>query len=64
MTKQELIAHWLKTSEVDEITMHYLFKDGRYAHCLFFGHLYLEKICKALWIKITMKIRRHLYIIC
>ncbi len=51
MTKEEHIAHWLKSSEDDEITMMSLFKDGRYTHCLFFGHLYLEKICKALWVK-------------
>ena len=51
MTKQQHIAYWLKSSEEDEITMQSLFKDGRYTHCLFFGHLYLEKICKALWVK-------------
>ena len=48
MTKEQHIAHWLKTSEDDELTMHALFETGRYTHCLFFGHLYLEKICKAL----------------
>ena len=31
--------------------MNSLFKDGRYTHSLFFGHLYLEKICKALWVR-------------
>ena len=51
MTKQDHIDHWLNTAKEDEITMDLLFKDGRYTHCLFFGHLYIEKICKALWIK-------------
>ncbi len=51
MTKEEHITHWLTTSEDDELSMLSLFKDGRYTHSLFFGHLYLEKICKALWIK-------------
>src|SRR4051812_21895464 len=51
MTKAEHIKHWLTSSEDDKETMDSLFKDGRYTHCLFFGHLYLEKICKALWIK-------------
>lgn len=51
MTKQEHIDYWLNTAKEDEITMNLLFKDGRYAHCLFFGHLYIEKICKALWVK-------------
>ena len=31
--------------------MDYLFVGGRYTHSLFFAHLYLEKICKALWVK-------------
>lgn len=31
--------------------MDFLFDAGRYTHSLFFGHLYIEKICKALWIK-------------
>ena len=31
--------------------MEYLAKGKRYVHALFFGHLYLEKISKALWIK-------------
>ena len=31
--------------------MRALYKDGRYTHSLFFGHLYIEKICKALWVK-------------
>ncbi len=51
MTKEEHITHWLKTSEDDELIMRLLFKDGQYTHSLFFGHLYLEKVCKALWIK-------------
>ena len=51
MTKEQHIAYWLKISEDDELTMHLLFKDGQYTHSLFFGHLYLEKICKALWVK-------------
>lgn len=51
MSKEDHIAFWLKSSEDDEITMRSLFNDGRYTHSLFFGHLYLEKVCKALWIK-------------
>ena len=51
MTKEQHIAHWLNTSEDDLKTMHFLYIDGQYTHSLFFGHLYLEKICKALWVK-------------
>jgi len=31
--------------------MEYLYKGRKYVDALFFGHLSLEKICKALWIK-------------
>ena len=51
MTKEQHIAYWLESSKDDEKTMHYLFDGGQYTHSLFFGHLYLEKICKALWVK-------------
>jgi len=51
MTKHDHIKHWLTTAEEDLITMNLLYKEGRYTHSLFFGHLYIEKICKALWIK-------------
>ena len=51
LTKEQHIAHWLNTSKDDETTMHALFETGRFTHSLFFGHLYIEKIYKALWIK-------------
>ena len=51
MAKEQHIAYWLKSSEEDELTMWALFESGRYTHSLFFGHLYIEKLCKALWIK-------------
>jgi HEPN domain-containing protein len=51
MTKEQHIAYWLKSSEDDELSMQFLFNNGQYTHSLFFGHLFLEKICKALWIK-------------
>lgn len=49
--KKEYIEYWLGSAEEDANTMNYLFKGKRYVHALFFGHLFLEKICKALWIK-------------
>lgn len=51
MTKQEHINYWLKSAEEDFETMNYLKKGKRFVHSLFFGHLYLEKISKALWVK-------------
>lgn len=51
MTKKEHIEYWLKSAQKDLETMHYLLKGKKYVHALFFGHLYIEKISKALWIK-------------
>ena len=51
MTKKEHIDYWLKSAEKDWETMKFLLKGKRYVHALFFGHLYLEKILKALWVK-------------
>ena len=51
MTKEDHIVYWLDTCDDDRITMEALFASGRYTHSLFFGHLYVEKICKALWVK-------------
>lgn len=51
MNKQDHIAYWLKSASKDLETMNYLFKGRRYVHTLFFGHLYIEKISKALWVK-------------
>jgi len=51
LSKEQHITHWLETARDDELTMYALFDSGRYTHSLFFGHLYLEKICKALWVK-------------
>ncbi len=51
MNKQEHIDYWIRSSEEDVATMHSLFLAERHLHCLFFGHLSLEKILKALWVK-------------
>jgi HEPN domain-containing protein len=55
MTKIDHIEYWLKTSEDDWITVESLFQSGRYIHCLFFAHLSIEKICKALWVKYNIE---------
>jgi HEPN domain-containing protein len=51
VTKDEHIQYWIKSSDLNLETMEYLFKGRKYVDSLFFGHLHLEKICKALWIK-------------
>lgn len=49
----DLIKYWQKTAEHDRETMMSLFKSKRYSDSLFYGHLVLEKILKALVIKET-----------
>ncbi len=51
MEKQDYIKYWVKTSEEDLVSMESVFIAGRYDWALFIGHLALEKILKAAWIK-------------
>jgi HEPN domain-containing protein len=51
MTKQQHIDYWINTAEEDWITVEALFSTKRYAHCLFWAHLVLEKRVKAHWVK-------------
>ena len=51
MTKEEHIKHWLKSADEDMKDIEWLFQGERYMKALYFGHLYVEKICKALWVK-------------
>jgi HEPN domain-containing protein len=50
MTKEEHINYWLSSAVKDEDMMQYLFEGKRYVQALFFGHLYLEKVCKSVWV--------------
>ena len=51
MEKQDYIKYWVKTSEDDLTSMESNFNSGNYDWALFIGHLSLEKILKALWVK-------------
>lgn len=51
MNKQDYIEYWVKTSEDDIASMESTFNSGSYDWSLFIGHLSLEKILKALWVK-------------
>lgn len=46
--QKKVLDYWEKTAEHDYETMQVLFKSKRYDASLFFGHLVLEKILKAL----------------
>jgi len=54
-TKKEIIDFWLNRAEDDRITAKTLLKAKRYSASLFFVHLSIEKILKALIIEKTGK---------
>ncbi|MFA5480584.1 MAG: HEPN domain-containing protein [Candidatus Muiribacteriota bacterium] len=51
MEKIDLINYWIKTSDNDFKTMQNLFSSNDYSWSLFVGHLVIEKLLKALYIK-------------
>ncbi|PIZ01270.1 DNA-binding protein, partial [bacterium (Candidatus Gribaldobacteria) CG_4_10_14_0_8_um_filter_33_9] len=56
MTEQnvkKIVEYWRKTAEYDYKTMVFLFKGKEYSNSLFFGHIVLEKILKALVVQRT-----------
>ncbi len=50
-TKEDHIDFWLTQADDDWTAVDTLFKGRNYLQSLFFAHLVIEKICKALWIK-------------
>lgn len=52
----ELVSYWLESSKEKRKTMESLYVTKRYADCLFFGHLILEKVLKAL---VVLKTKEH-----
>ena len=51
MTKAEHVEFWLTNSNEDLETALYNFEGKKYVYALFFLHLSLEKVLKAIWIK-------------
>ena len=51
MTKEQHIAYWVNTAEDDWGAVDATFVAGYYSHCLFWAHLCLEKLAKAIWVK-------------
>lgn len=51
MDKAAYIDYWKLTAEKDWIAANHLFEKGDYLHSLFFGHLVIEKLLKAHWVK-------------
>src|SRR3989338_9584401 len=52
---KKLVKYWRETAAYDYDTMKSLVKSKRYASSLFFGHIVLEKILKALVVNETKK---------
>lgn len=50
MTNEEKIKYWLKTSHQDWTVSKHLFEKGDYTYALFFGHLTVEKVLKAIFV--------------
>jgi HEPN domain-containing protein len=50
-TKEEHIRFWMEQSEDDWKAVFSLLFGKNYLQALFFTHLVIEKLCKALWIK-------------
>ncbi len=51
MTKDEQIKHWVTLAENDLPVAEHLFENGYYVWCLYIGHLVLEKILKAVYVR-------------
>ncbi|HBT49688.1 MAG: hypothetical protein XD49_0518 [Caldanaerobacter subterraneus] len=51
MEKDELVKFWLETAEKDYNTMLHLYESKDYHWSLFMGHLVIEKLLKALYVK-------------
>lgn len=52
MDKKDKIEYWTISAENDWRAAGHLFEKGDYAYALFFGHLTLEKLLKAVYVKI------------
>lgn len=51
MTQAEHIDYWLKSGAHDLESAETLFQHQRYDWCLFLGHLIIEKVLKAFWVR-------------
>jgi len=49
ITKKDKVKYWLKTANQDWKVANHLFEKKDYSYALFFGHLTIEKILKAIF---------------
>jgi HEPN domain-containing protein len=52
MSRKELINYWIESSDIDFSTMESLYRTKHYSWSLFIGHLVIEKLLKAYYIKV------------
>lgn len=52
---EKIVQHWMDTSEKDYQTMRNLIKSGDFSWAMFLGHLVLEKLLKAHYVKNNRK---------
>lgn len=55
MDNINLMKYWLKSSDEDYNVMKFLYKGKKNSYSLFFGHLVIEKLLKALYAKNNLK---------
>jgi len=53
MDVDEVVQYWMELAEADWPVVDHLFASGDYNYALFLGHLYLEKLLKAMVVRIT-----------
>jgi len=51
MTREEQIRYWLDSADIDYTAMQHLMDAGDYSWALFTGHLVIEKLLKAWFVK-------------
>ncbi|MBU1486725.1 HEPN domain-containing protein [bacterium] len=49
MSKEEKVQYWLRSADKDWKVAGHLFEKGDYSYALFFGHLTVEKLLKAIF---------------
>lgn len=50
MTKRDRVRYWLESANDDWEVAQHLFEKGDYPYALFFGHLAIEKVLKAIYV--------------
>lgn len=51
--KEKLIRYWLESADDDYETMEAMYRSKRYSWTLFVGHLMIEKLLKAYYVKVN-----------